>query len=96
MAHLFASAALQTITDPAAVWEWIERLGGWAFVVVIVKWMMRRLDRGQDQTDQMIRTLERTVEWIEQYEREGRTHQSEQRAEHARILSRLEALSRPA
>jgi hypothetical protein len=27
--------------------EWIERLGGWAVVLVIVRWMMQRIDQGQ-------------------------------------------------
>ena len=28
-----------------SILEWVERLGGWAVVVVIGRWMMLRMDR---------------------------------------------------
>lgn len=29
---------------PTDVLDWVERLGGWAVVLIIVRWMMSRID----------------------------------------------------
>ena len=31
--------------DPPTVLAWVERLGGWAVVLLIVRWMMSRIDK---------------------------------------------------
>lgn len=33
------------MNDPANYMEWIERLGGWAVVFFVVRWMITRIDR---------------------------------------------------
>lgn len=34
-----------TDTNAVSVLEWVERLGGWGVVLLIVRWMMTRIDK---------------------------------------------------
>ena len=58
--------------------EWVERFGGWAVVLAVVRWMMARIDR-------LIDTFERAIDTFHGFERE-------ERKVHEEILRRLDAL----
>ena len=78
-------------------------LGGWGALLAVVYWFMRRLDKqagqldkAQEQTGELIRVLSRAVESFERFEHEGRAYQAAAVHDRERILSRLEALAKPA
>jgi hypothetical protein len=58
--------------------DWVERLGGWGVLVLVVRWMMTRQDR-------TITALERAVTQFERFERD-------EEKMHAEILRRLESM----
>lgn len=71
--------------------EWIERLGGWAAILLVVRWMMTRLDK-------LIDSFQGAIEVFREFEYEERkTHdvilksQEQITATQTQILQRLEA-----
>jgi hypothetical protein len=54
----------------ANIMEWVERLGGWGVLVLIVRWMMTRLDRRDHQMDDMILSLQDSVRTMQRFQEE--------------------------
>lgn len=47
---------------------WIERLGGWAAVLVVVRWMMSRLDRMIDNQDRSVTAMQSAIATFENFQ----------------------------
>ena len=71
-------------TDPTT-WQMIERLGGWAVLVLILFWMTRRFDRQSDDVRNVIKKFGEAVETFRKFE-------EEERRTHDTILAELRQL----
>ena len=59
--------------------EWVERLGGWAAVLVVVRWMMSRIDRMIDNQDRSVEGLKSAIDSFQRF-------QSVEEETHARLI----------
>ena len=59
--------------------DWVERLGGWAVVVMIVRWMLA------SQKD-LIKTLTRAVDAFQEFEKAEEIHHVDQTTAMAKIV----------
>lgn len=59
--------------------EWIERLGGWAAVLVVVRWMMSRIDRMIDNQDRSVAAMKAAIDAFQGF-------QSSEEETHARLI----------
>ena len=69
------------------VLEWIERFGGWVVVLVIVRWMMSRMDRQAGQVDALIVEFKKAIDVF-------RGLQMEEDRVHAKITSSLDDIEK--
>jgi hypothetical protein len=58
--------------------DWVERLGGWAAILLVVRWMMTRLDKLIDSFQETIATF--------------RTFEAEERKTHEAIMESQKAI----
>lgn len=83
------------LVEPSAATEvatWVERFAGWGVVLLIVKWMMARADRQNDQTDKLVSSLQAAVAHFDKFQRqEDEVHHALIRTQE-KILSELERI----
>ncbi len=65
--------------------EWVERLGGWACVLIIVKWMMSRMDK-------LIDNLTKTAGAFSDFHKEFHTYKRDDSRVHEQIVAELQNL----
>ena len=63
-----------------------ERFGGWIVVLIVVRWMMVRLDRQSTQTDKLIDGFQETVAQFRRFE-------SEEIDTHLKIMTALKQIT---
>jgi len=71
--------------DPTKWFMWVERLGGWGVVLLIVKWFMAS-------TDRQVKALERAVSTFSEYQTEYRASHDRINSAHAAIQMSLQRL----
>jgi hypothetical protein len=62
-----------------SMFEWIERLGGWAAVLLVVRWMMSRFDRMIDSQDRAVAAMKSAIDAFQRF-------QSIEEETHARLI----------
>ena len=65
--------------------QWVERIGGWAVVLLIVRWMMARMDRQGDHVEALIAQFSEAIKVF----RDG---QMEEERVHSRITEQVSNL----
>ncbi len=58
--------------DPINTFEWVERLGGWTVVALIVRWFMARIDTRDQHVERLIISFEAATEEFKRYNAEER------------------------
>jgi hypothetical protein len=71
--------------EAADLMQWVERLGGWAVVLLVVRWMMMRMDR-------MIDGWETVVTGFNAFQSTERDHHSEMLRTQRDILAAIREL----
>ena len=66
--------------------QWVERLGGWGAILLIVRWMMARLDK-------MIDSFQSAVVTFGDYEAEGRAAHNVIIEQQKRILDSIKEIA---
>lgn len=65
--------------------DWIERLGGWGVVLLVVRWMMSRMDR-------MIDNLQSTASAFVEFRQEFHQYRQDDERVHGQIVQELQGL----
>jgi hypothetical protein len=58
--------------DNSELIPWIERLGGWGVVILVVRWQMTRMDRMLDGLDKSVSMFAESLSTFQEFERESR------------------------
>lgn len=68
---------------------WVERLGGWAVVLVVVRWMMSRIDRTISGLEKSVATFSEALATFREYEQAEVEAHREIASSQQRILDEL-------